>query len=238
MNPNYEILEQLLRLDADAGAATVDWRNAQKQLFELAKKTKICEDTIAKTKVEMAYLEGELRRQFRKVDELEERKTDKAAKLFAAKNDDEHRGLKREVDNVDRELKDFTRRTEDTELKIESLKTVLGRTGQELAESLNATEDERKKAENSESKSSGRISELAKVRDGHLEKLDDRVSQHYTRLAKITKNPSGPVTRVSNGSCGNCHMKLAPQLLNTIIKSKDIEFCPSCNHILLPVNQA
>ena len=112
MNPNYEILEQLLRLDADAGAATVDWRNAQKQLFELAKKTKLCEDTIAKTKVEMAYLEGELRRQFRKIDELEERKSDKAAKLFAAKNDDEHRGFKREVDNVDRELKDFTRRTE------------------------------------------------------------------------------------------------------------------------------
>ncbi|MEY3903560.1 MAG: hypothetical protein RL189_2866, partial [Pseudomonadota bacterium] len=94
MNPNYEILEQIYRLDIDAGTATMDYRNAQKELNELAKRTKASEDLIHKTKTDMAFLEGELRRQYKRVDEIEERKTERSGKLFSAKNDDEHRALK------------------------------------------------------------------------------------------------------------------------------------------------
>jgi|GEM_PF-647169 len=238
LNPNYEILEQVLRLDVDAGAATLDWRSAQKELSELAKKTKTSEELIGKTRTDMAFMEGDLRRQYKKIDELEERRTDRSARLFAARNDDEHRALKREVDNLERDTRDAMRRAEETELRIESLKSVLGRAENELQTSLAASVDERAKAKEAEQASSGRLSELSGVRDGYLNRLDDRLMQHYQRVAKITRNPSGPITRVSNKSCGNCHLSLAPQLLNNLIRGKDIEFCPSCNHILLPQNSA
>ena len=100
MNPNYEILDQILRLDVDAGAATLDWRSAQKELAELAKKTKANEELIGKTRTDMAFMEGDMRRQYKKIDELEERRGDRSAKLFAARNDDEHRALKREVARI------------------------------------------------------------------------------------------------------------------------------------------
>lgn len=238
MNPNYEILEQILRLDVNAGAATGDFRTAQKELAELAKKTKASEDTIAKTKTDMGFLEGELRRQFKKIDELDERKNERAAKLFSAKNDDEHRVLKREVDNLDREIRDSTRRTEDNEQKIEQLKSVLNRAESDLTTSLTATADERRKAEEAEKKSSGRLSELDKVRDTYLMRLDDRLCQHYTRLSKLTRNPNGPITRVLANACGNCHLSLSPQLLNNIVRAKDVENCPSCQHMLLPASHA
>lgn len=237
MNPNYEILEQILRLDIDAGAATMDWRSAQKELTELAKRTKASEDLISKTKTDMAFVEGELRRQFRKIDELEERRTERSAKLFGAKNDDEHRGLKRDVDNVERELRDSSRRAEDSEAKIEQLKNVFIKAETELGVSLTATADERRKAEEAEQKSAGRLAELATVRESYLIRLDDRLSQHYLRVARLTRNPNGPITRVVKAACGNCHIGLAPQLLNNIVRARDIEFCPNCSHVLLPSHQ-
>jgi len=234
LNPNYEILEQIYRLDIDAGTATMDWRNAQKELSELAKRTKASEDLINKTKTDMAFLEGELRRQYKRADELDERKNERSAKLFSAKNDDEHRALKREVDNLDRDLREFSRRTEETESRIEQLKTTLIKAESDLKESLSATADERKKAEDAESRSSGRLSEIGGVRETYLARLDDRLSQHYSRIAKLTRNPNGPVTRIVNSACGNCHLSLSPQLLNNMARGVDVELCPSCNHILLP----
>jgi predicted nucleic acid-binding Zn-ribbon protein len=206
LNPNYEILEQIYRLDIDAGTATMDYRNAQKELNELAKRTKASEDLIHKTKTDMAFLEGELRRQYKRVDEIEERKTERSGKLFSAKNDDEHRALK----------------------------TILIKAEGELKESQTATADERQKAEAAEARSSGRLSEIGGVRSTYLERLDDRIGQHYSRISKLTRNPNGPVTRVIAGACGNCHLSLSPQLLNNLARGKDVEFCPSCNHILLP----
>lgn len=234
MNPNYEILEQIYRLDIDAGTATMDYRNAQKELNELAKRTKASEDLIHKTKTDMAFLEGELRRQYKRVDEIEERKTERSGKLFSAKNDDEHRALKREVDNLDRDLRESTRRAEETEARIEQLKTILIKAEGDLKDSLTATADERQKAEAAESRSSGRLSEIGGVRSTYLQRLDDRIGQHYARISKLTRNPNGPVTRVIAGACGNCHLSLSPQLLNNLARGRDVEFCPSCNHILLP----
>ena len=234
MNPNYETLEQILRLDLEAGSASMDWRKAQKELEELAKKSKSSEELILKTRTDMAFTEGDLRRQCKRIDEMEERKSDRSAKLFAAKTDEEHRSLKREVDNLDRDLRDANRRIEEVEARIEALKQTLFRTEGELQVSLSATEEERLKAQTAEKSSSTKLDEIGGVRGQLVTKLEDRVAQHYQRVARITRNPNGPITRISVKSCGNCHLSLAPQLLNNIIRGKDIEFCPSCNHILLP----
>lgn len=234
LNPNYEILEQILRLDVEAAAATLDWRNAQKELSELAKKTRENEELIAKTKTDMAFLEGELRRQYKKVDELEERKNDRSAKLFGARTDDEHRILKREVDNLDREIRDVSKRAEDSEARIEQLKAVMNTAERELAASLTATADERKKAEEAEKKSGARVSEINGVRQTYLSRLDDRLGQHYERVARLTRNANGPITRINHNACGNCHMTLSPQLTNKIARGQEVEFCPSCTHILMP----
>jgi uncharacterized protein len=234
VNQNYDILEQILRLDVEAGSATQDWRNAQKQIDELAKKTKKMEEVITKTKTDLAYAEGEARRHFKRIDELEERKQERSARLFSAKNDDEHKGLKREVDNLEREMRDLVRRADDSEIKIEQLKQTLERAEVEWNISHDASAEERLKATDGEAKCADKLKELSTLRSSKLDRLEDRIKQHYERVAKLTRNPNGPIARVLDKACGNCQMTLAPQLLNNIAKGKDIESCPSCNHILLP----
>ena len=234
MNPNYEVLEQILRLDTEAGAATVNWRSAQKELAELAKRTKSNEDLIGKTKTDLAFLEGELRRIYKRIDELEERKTERSTKLFAAKNDDEHRSFKREVDHIERDLRDSMRKAEDLESQIERLKSTFLNAEENLASALAATSDERKKAETAQIESSGKLSEIEALRKERIEKMEDRLAQHYRRVAQISRGSNGPITRVHGKACGNCHMGLSPQIVNSILRGTDVLFCPSCNHILLP----
>lgn len=234
MNSNLEILEQILRVDIEAGEATSAQRKAQAELHSLADKVRSSEELLAKTHTDMAFLESEMRRQYRRIDELEERRNERSAKLFAARSDDEHRATKREIDHLDREVREVAKKCEDLESRIEFLKEILRRTEVELVEHKAATADERARAEGDEIKSANHLKDLDQVRENLVTRLDERVSQHYRRVFHISRNPSGPVTRIENGACGNCHMGLPPNLLNAVIRARDVEFCPSCYHILLP----
>ncbi len=234
MNQNYEILEQLLRLDVEAGLATASQRKAQRQLTELAKKTKDIEERSTRVRSDMRLKEGDLIRKYRRIDELDELRNEKSARLFAAKNDDEHRTLKREVDNLEKEVRDYTRHCNDNEESIEKAKELLMHDEAELTKTNAASADERQKAESAEKESEGRLGELAGVRDTYIKQLDSRLQQHYKRVAKVTRNPDGPITRILNNACGNCHMGIAPQLMNSIRSGREVEFCPNCHHILLP----
>ncbi|KAB8032205.1 hypothetical protein GCL57_06040 [Fluviispira multicolorata] len=236
LNPNYEIIEQLYRLDIDSGLVTQDQRVAQKELSELAKKSRISEEIIAKTRTDMVFHEAELRRLYKKLDDLDERKAERSARLFAAKNDDDHRGLKRELDHVERDIRETQRRADETESRIEQSKAVFQKAETELSASISASEGERKKAQEAENNSAGRLNEINKVRDSYLSRLDDRIAQHYMRVSKITRNPNGPICRVIERACGNCRIGLSPQILNNIARGKSVEFCPNCSHVLLPQN--
>ncbi len=233
MNPNYEILEQILRLDVEASLATAEQRKAQKQLAELAKKTKDIEERTTRIRNDMRLKEGDMLRKYKRVDELEESRTEKSARLFTAKTDDEHRSLKRDVDNLEKEIRDNVRYCTETEEMIERAKEMLARDEVELSKALAASADERKKAQDAEGESLGRLSELSGVRDTYLARLESRLQQQYRRVAKVTRNPNGPVARIINNACGNCHMGISPQLMNSLRTGREVEFCPNCHHIML-----
>ncbi len=236
LNPNYEIIEQLYRLDIDSGVVTQDQRNAQKELAELTKKSRMSEEIITKTRTDMSFHEAELRRFYKKLDELDAKKGERSAKLFGAKNDDEHKSLKRELEHIERDLRDTQRRADESEARIEQSKSLFQKAEAELLASTSASEGERKKAQDAEEKSAGRLQEIHKVRDSYFSRLDDRICQHYLRVAKITRNPNGPICRVTERACGNCRIGLSPQILNNITRGKSVEFCPNCSHILLQGN--
>lgn len=234
MNQNLEILEQILRIDVEAGEATGAQRKAQADLKGLAEKVRSSEELLGKTHTDLAFLESEMRRQYRKIDELEERRNERSTKLFAARSDEEHRSTKREIDHLEREIREVQKKCEDLENRIEFLKEILHRTENELVEHKAATAGERSRAESEEQKSANHLKELNQVRESLLARLDDRVAQHYRRVYQVTRSTTGPITRVNTAACGNCHMGLPPNLLNSIARGRDVEFCPTCYHLLLP----
>lgn len=238
MNPNYDIIEQIYKLDIAAGLVSQDSRAAQKELVELEKRSKASEELLNKSRTEMNFHEAELRRLYKKLDELENKKSERANRLFTAKNDDDHRIFKRELDNADKDLRETQRKADEVEAKLEQNKALLNKAETELQATIAASEGERNKAETAKENSAGRLEEIQKVRESYLPKLDDRVAQHYLRVSKITRNPNGPICRVNEGACGNCRIGLSPQILNNIARGKSIEFCPNCSHILLPTESS
>jgi len=228
------VLEQLLRIDIEAGAATADYRQAKRSMVELEKKYAQMEERLSKCKADMGATETDLRRLNRKLDELDERKKERSSRLFAASSDEEHRSLKRELDQIDRDMKDSIRKADDFEKKIESQKQLYFQMERDFEKLKGASSEESGRTVSLENDSSQKLCEFQDSRKKYLEQLDERVLAHYERLSKVTKNPNGPIARVMSNSCGNCHMQLPPQLLNVILRGNSVEFCPNCHHILIP----
>lgn len=60
--------------------------------------------------------------------------------------------------------------------------------------------------------------------------VSDALLTAYNRLLK-SKDGSVPLTKLDNGCCGNCHMKVTLQTANELSKGK-IEHCDNCQHLL------
>ncbi len=58
----------------------------------------------------------------------------------------------------------------------------------------------------------------------------DELLATYNRLLK-SKDNSAPLTKLDNGCCGNCHMRVTMQTANELSKGK-IEHCDNCQHLL------
>lgn len=234
LNPQYEIIEQIYRLDIDAGQVSQHQKSAQRKLAELSKKSKLSEELLHKSRNEMGFHETEMRRLYKRFDELEDRKTERTQRLAAAKTDSDHKAFKRDMDNVERDIRDLQRKIDEIESKIEQNKATFQKAENDLKETVEASADERQKAQSAEENSAGRLGEIQAVRDSYMARVDDRIAQHYARVSQITRNANGPICRVIEGACGNCRIGLSPQILNTVNLGKAIEFCPNCSHILLP----
>ena len=60
--------------------------------------------------------------------------------------------------------------------------------------------------------------------------VKDELLSVYSRLLK-SKDNTPPVTKLDNGCCGNCHMRVTIQTLNELSKGK-IQHCDNCQHLL------
>jgi predicted nucleic acid-binding Zn-ribbon protein len=233
LNTNHETFEKILKLDLDAATVTADIRQAERQLTELSKKTAMSKEAISVSKKEMTFYESEARRLYKKMDMLEDKRTQKSEKIAQSKSEDDHRYLKREIDQLERESRDALRKIDDLEANLEKHKHVYQTSQKELGVITAATEAERRKAQDARENSSEKLAEIEKVRNNYLSLLDDRFSQHYSRVAKVTRNPNGPINRVNNKACGNCYMELTPQIMTHLSRKNNVEICPNCHHILI-----
>ncbi len=229
-----DIIELIYNLDRDAGVISQDQRVALRELTELEKKSKASESVLNKARTEMTFHEAEMRRLYKKIDDLEDKKSVSHARANAAKSEDEQRTYKREAEYIDRDVREHQKRADSAEERIEQSKKVFQKSEEELEAVNTASEGEREKAKSASDSIADRLAEMAKVRESYLDQLDDRTMNHYLRVGRITHNVDGPITRIANSACGNCRMDLAPQILNHLALGKNTEFCPHCSHILLP----
>ena len=76
----------------------------------------------------------------------------------------------------------------------------------------------------------GELAKAAADRAALRANVSDELLSVYERLLK-SKEQTAPLTKLDNGCCGNCHMRVTMQTLNELSKGK-IESCDNCQHLL------
>lgn len=104
---------------------------------------------------------------------------------------------------------------------------------EELDGSLQAlvgtTEKEKIDLDQEEKRLQGAALEVEEERKKILTVVEATVLGQYQKVKKMRRDA---VTFIENGTCQGCNMRIQPQLIIEIQKSKSIHSCPSCHRIL------
>lgn len=75
----------------------------------------------------------------------------------------------------------------------------------------------------------GQVSELQKKRDAAASKVDSNLLRRYDN---VRKKRSPAMVSVVGGRCTGCNMHIPPQQYNTLVATRGVDVCPSCNRII------
>ncbi len=149
------------------------------------------------------------------------------------RNNREFESLSKEIEFQELEIKLNEKKSKEGKAKIANKKEVLD----EALERRNfrAEDLKTKKAELDEivAETQAQEEKLMKKSATALKKLDDRLSNAYTRLRSSAKNGLA-VVRVDRDSCGGCFNKIPPQRQLDIQAKKKVIVCEHCGRILVP----
>lgn len=175
------------------------------------------------TDLETKKVESEIMAQKDEIDRLQKQSV-------MVKKNDEYRALIKEIDNANKKISDLeTRELELMDMKDNFKKTWKGE--EKVAKDQeNTLVEEKEDLEELE----GRLKlEIEKVKSGRIEfcdQVDEELLELYNRL--LNKGVGQPLAEVVDSlNCGNCHLRLTPQTINSARKSLEVQ-CENCSHLL------
>lgn len=146
------------------------------------------------------------------------------------KSNEEYRAIEKEVANIQKQIRDQEDAEivimEDMEKSREGIREAEGRLKQEEAivqTDVVALEQRLKNLQ-------GEIAKLKTDRQALVHDVDASWLSRYERTFKHTGDYG--LVPVENGSCGGCHMRLPPQVVQNAKKSLNMVFCGFCGRIL------
>jgi uncharacterized protein len=230
MNADLERLITLQKLDSAADGARkklADEPEREKALearLQAAKhqveaaKTKLADNKVARaaTEKEVALHQGRLSKY-----------RDQA---MAVKTNQEFTAIQHEIAHAQGEIKTHEDKMLERMLEADELTAALKKAEADLAAELKTVEADRK---------------TMRVEDGELRASLERISAERTSIVgalnkqvlltfeQVSKKRNGiAVAEARGGVCTICHVRLRPQVFNTVRRNEEIVQCDSCNRIL------
>lgn len=153
-------------------------------------------------------------------------------KQTAIKNKDEYQTLVREIDNIKRFNRELEEEVREIDREIEIKKSEL-----DLIEKDTKARIKKNKSRIDENDAhilelETAVSKMFEKRDGFIKSIRPAISRKYQRILENSTTGKA-ISEANDYVCGNCNMKLPPQLYNNILKADKIEMCPNCQCILV-----
>jgi predicted nucleic acid-binding Zn-ribbon protein len=147
------------------------------------------------------------------------------------KKNDEYRAMMHEIENVKNKISDIETEQLGFMEKIEVAKNAFKSEEKLFKDREKALSEEKNELKDLEGKLKAEIENQNSLRDGLSAKISPDLLSIYKRL--LSKKTGTPLVDVHQGICGNCHLKLTPQTVNSVRKEAQV-FCDNCGHLLYP----
>ena len=238
MNSDLERLIALQMLDS-AG------HDSQRRLAEhpdrektLAARLAATQQRVADAKAKLAHNQH-VRRDIEKEVAVHQGRLSKfREQAMAVKTNQEYHAVQKEIGFAQGEIKTLEDRVLEGMLEADELASAAKRSEAELAAEQKAVEAERRamSAELGELKTA--LDRIAEERERLVRALDPQILAVFEQLARRRNGIA--VAEARDGICTICHVRLRPQVFNTVRRNDAITQCDHCNRILyfVPVPKA
>ena len=230
MNADLENIIVLQRLDSAAQAA-------ERRLAEEADREKVLEarlaaarDAVATAKDRLAHSQT-ARREDEKTVALHQGRLSKfREQAMAVKTNVEYHAVQKEIEFAQTEMKAAEDKVLERMLEADDLTAVVKKAEADLASETKKVDADRKAmaAEFAELKAS--VERIQGERTSVVGSLTPQVMTTFERIAQRRNGIA--VAEARDGICTICHVRLRPQVFNTVRRNEEIVQCDSCNRIL------
>jgi len=230
MNADLEGLIVLQRLDSAAHAA--ERRLAEESELEKTLETRLAaaREQVAGAKEQLAESQNARRTVEKDVALHQGRLSKFREQAMAVKTNQEYHAVQKEIDFAQTEMKAAEDKVLERMLEADDLTAAVKRTEGELAAETKKVDADRKAmtAEFADLRSS--LEKIASERTGVIKSLSPAVLSIFERVAGRRNGIA--VAEARDGICTICHVRLRPQVFNTVRRNEQIIQCDSCNRIL------
>jgi hypothetical protein len=236
MNADLENIIALQGLDSAAHAA--ERRLAEEGDRERALEARLAaaRDAVAVSKERLAESQN-VRRTVEKDVALHQGRLSKfREQAMAVKTNQEYHAVQKEIDFAQTEMKAAEDKVLERMLEADDLTAAMKKAEAEFASETKKVDADRRAmaAEFAELRSS--LERIRGQRTGVVSALSPQVMSIFERVAQRRNGVA--VAEARDGICTICHVRLRPQVFNTVRRNEQIVQCDSCNRILFFVPAA
>ena len=230
MNADLERVIALQRLDSTA-------QDAQRRLADHPERDRALETRLGAARAQVESAKGQLaenqsgRRAIEKDVALQQGRLSKFRdQLMAVKTNREYTAMQHEIETAQNEVKVLEEKVLVRMLEADELAAALKKSETTLAAEQKAAAAERSAMTAETAELTAALERIGADRAALVAAMDKRLLAMFEQVAR--KRHGVAVAEARDGICCICHVRLRPQVFNTVRRNDDIIQCDTCNRIL------
>ena len=149
---------------------------------------------------------------------------------MAVKTNVEYQAIQKEIEFAQKEVKTLEDGILERMLEADELTATLKRAESELAAEQKAVDAERRTLTSELSELKTTLDRLTKERTALVASLNPKTFAIFDTVSKRRNGVA--MAQARDGVCTICHVRLRPQVYNTVLRNEEILQCDHCNRIL------
>ncbi len=151
-------------------------------------------------------------------------------KLMQVSNQREYSAVLNEIDSSKAHLVELEQAIETREAEIEELKGPAAEADERIAAALAEATEKKQQIEQRLASLATIIEELERQRDELIASMPRPVVDRFQAIARARGGVA--LAPIVNDACGQCRMRVRPQVINLVRRGAEIQICDSCRRIL------